>query len=428
MSTRFGLTGRRSRALAVATMAAPLLATVLVTTSSPAAASGTWTSNTPSDGAVLTGGSFTVGAVISAGSNAATLTLTGTDTADSTCTAKTSSRGGAFSQQTTISISVPNSSCSSARNARWTATLSGGASGSRTFYTNEAPATPSSFDAEGSGARDVSFTWDRGNEPDLTGYGLWDGSGNPLAAIGLDHCNGSLCTYAIYYPSDSAGTHSFQLAARRASAGCSSCGSYVESGRASASATLVNPPPPPPPSPTPTPTPTGGTGGTTTGGSTGTGSTGGTTGGSTGGTTGGTAGSGSTGGSTGSGSTTGGVAVKPTAKPTIPSLPQRLAASRRNFALNFRAFAPSLGIPKLPPLASLSPTVGGPAPLPLGTYSPTLPYQPQTETVKTTSVIRQITGVGSTVDWGQLAKSLACALILLLAGAHLRRFLAVRSE
>ena len=59
---------------------------------------------------------------------------------------------------------------------------------------------------------------------------------------------------------------------------------------------------------------------------------------------------------------------------------------------------------------------------------PQLPYQPQTETIETTSVIRQITGVGSEVDYEQLAKSLAVALILLLAGAHLRRFLAIRED
>jgi uncharacterized membrane protein YgcG len=424
-----GAAGARTRALAALAMAAPMLLVLLLATAPSALASGTFTSNTPDDGAVLTGNSFTVGAVISQGSNTATLTLTGTDAGgNQLCSAKVSTQnGGAFSREQTLSLSVPSSACPSSKNARWSAVLSGqGTSGSRSFATNAAPATPSSFDADGSGARDVSFTWSRGDDVDLTGYTLYDGAGNVLDGnIGFDRCNGSLCSYALYYPADNPGTHSYALSSRRTGAGCSGCASQVESGKATASATLVKPPPPPPPpptpSPTPSPTPTGGTGGSTTGGTTTGGS---TSGGSTGGSSGGT----STGGSSTGGSTGGGV-VKPTSTPSLPSLPSRLAAARRAFAISFNAFSPSLGIPKLPPLpANFAPTVSGQAPLPLGTYSPQLPYKPQTTTVKTTSVIRSLTGVGTTVDYEQLAKALAVAMILMLLAAHLRRFLAIRED
>ncbi|MCW2543837.1 MAG: hypothetical protein JWM40_1389 [Frankiales bacterium] len=421
-----GGAGARTRALAVLALAAPMVLTLLLATAPTASASGSFTSNTPDDGAVLGGNSFTVGADISQGSNTATLTLTGVDAGgNQICNAKVSTQnGGAFSRQQTISLSVPSSACPSGKNARWNATLSGGASGGRSFATNAAPATPSSFSADGSGARDVSFTWSRGDDVDLTGYSLFDGAGNVIDGnIGFDRCNGSLCSYALYYPADNPGTHSYALSSRRTGAGCSGCASEVESGKATASATLVKPPPPPPPpptpSPTPSPTPTGGTGGSTTGGT--------TTGGSTsGGSTGGTTGGGST---TGGSSSSGGGVVKPTSQPTLPSLPARLAAARRAFAISFNAFSPSLGIPKLPPLpANFAPSVSPEAPLPLGTYSPQLPYKAKTETVKTTSVIRSLTGVGTTVDYPQLAKALAVAMILMLVAAHLRRFLAVRED
>ncbi len=442
------MSARRStvRMLGVVAMAGPMAASMLLLAAPAAHAAGSFVSPTPTEDAVLTSSSFTVQASVTSGSASVTLTLTGkvkdaTGATSTLCTTSKSSQGGPLSSAQTLSLSA----CSTAKNAQWTASLSGGAAGTRNFATNVAPSAPSGFGARGSGARDVSFSWSKGGEADLTGYVLYDGSGAVLDAnIGLDACSGSSCDYGLYYPTDNAGTHAYQLAAKRASGGCATCGSTLESAdKASASATLVNPPPPPPPptsDPTPEPEPTGGSTGGTTGGtpggsSTGGSTTGGTSGGTTGGTSGGTSSGGTTGGTTGGSSsggssTTGGTAVKP-GSPILPSLSNPVVASRLAFALRFNAFSPSLGIPKLPPLPAITlPSISGEAPLPQGTFDPKLPYADQTETEKvvTGTFARPVAAVRDVLDSERLAKSLAGALILLLVGAHLRRFLGTHTE
>lgn len=416
----------------------PLLALALVTpaslvlvgvTATPASAATSFGGPTPSNGAVLSANSFTVEANVTAGSDSATLKVVGTDASGATlCTASKSSQGGPFSNAQRLTLSFPSSAtCSTTRNARWTATLTGAST--RTFSTNAAPATPSSFTAQGSGAREVSFTWAKGGEPDLLGYALYDEAGTLIDTVDLGACSGGTCAYGLYYPSDNPGTYSYGLAARRASAGCDTCGSAVESSRASASATLVEPPKPTP-TPTPTPTSEGGSTGGSAGGSTG-GTTGGTTGGSTGGTTGGTSG-GAPGGTTGGtgGSSSGGTSVTPATKPPLPRL-DTAAIQRRAFALNFNAFAPSLRIPKLPPLPAAFPPALGPQlppPLPLGTYKPQLPYQAKTETVKETTVLAKVADRVPFLEPQRIAPFLAMSLILLLIAAHLRRFLGSKDE
>lgn len=387
-----------------------------------AQAASSFQGSTPSNGAVLTTNSFTVDANVTSGSDATTLTVTGTDAAGTqVCQATRTSDGRASSAQR-LAMSFPSSStCSTNRNARWTATLSGGST--RSFATNAAPATPVSFDAQGSGAREVTFTWTTGKEADLTGYVLYDGETGAVidGSIDLSNCNGDTCSYGLYYPADKPGTHTYQLAARRAAAGCGSCeGSFVESSRASSSATLVLPPPPPP-APTPSPTPGGGS---TTGGTTG-GSTGGSTSGGT--TTGGSGGGTTTGSTGGTASTTGGDS---TVTPATPSLPRLDAAAlqRRAFALQFSAFAPSLKIPKLPPLpANFAAPQLAEAPLPDGTFDPKLDYGTRTEVVKETTVLSQFRDVAA-VDTDDLAKGLAAGLILLLLAAHVRRFVSVKPD
>ena len=226
--------------------------------------------------------------------------------------------------------------------------------------------------------------------------------------IGFDRCNGSLCSYALYYPSNNPGTHSYQLSSTRTGAGCGSCASQVESGKASASATLVNPPPPPPPPPTPTPTPsptpTGGTGGSTTGGST----TGGTT---TGGSTGGSDRRHDRWHSTG-GSTHGwqryrrwrGQADRQA--DAARRCPTAIAAARRAFAIRFNAFSPSLGIPKLPPLpANFAPTGQPRGPAAAGHLQPAAALQAADRDGRDHQRDPPLTGVGSTVDWDQLAEA-----------------------
>ena len=425
------MSGRRTtafRSLSVLALTAPMSLALLVT--APAAfAGGTFSSPTPNEGAVLSGSSFTIQVNVTAGTADVKLTVTGKDGQGTTvCTTSKTAKQNLIQDQT-LSMSFPSSAtCTTTRNARWSALLSGGAAGNpRTFSTNAAPAAPSNFSAQGSGARDVAFSWTKGGEPDLSGYALYDEAGNALDSdIALTHCNGSTCTYALYYPSDNAGTHSYELAAKRASAGCGSCGTEVLSGsRAHASATLVDPPKPTPsPTPSPTSNPTPDPGGSPPPGGTTGGSSGGTPAGGTSG--GGTSGSGTTGGGSPAGGTSsGGTAIHPGPQPTLPKLPNAAAAAKRAFSLQFSAFSPSLGIPKLPPLADFPSVVAGEAPLPLGTYQPSLPYAPKTTTeVKTTSVMSQIAAVRNVIDSAQLAKSIAAAFILLLAGAHLRRFLA----
>lgn len=428
-----------TRSLGVLALAAPLAASLLAVTTGTASAATSFTS--PSSGAVVTSGSnvTVTGTVpqctVSPLATCPSVTLTITSPAGTKTTAgpKAESRQGA----STLSAAV--STPATARNGAWTAQLSGDGSANLSFYTNFAPATPADFRAQAADGdtRNVSFSWTKGSEADLVDYVLYEGSSPVDADAGqidaASHCSGSTCYYAHYYSSDSPGQHDYQLVARRSGGGCASCGSTLESpNRASTSVTLV--PPPPKPSPTPSATPDGGTttGGSTTGGS----STGGT---STGGTTtgaGSSSGGSTTGGSSSGGSSTGGSAtgsggtVKSGPKPTLPALADPIVASRRAFALRFNAFSPSLGIPKLPPLPAISlPTVSGEGPLPQGTFKPQLPYQAQTKVEKTTSFTsRPIAAVRDVLDSDRLAKSLAGALILLLVGAHLRRYLGSHVE
>ncbi len=446
---------RGMRAFAVLGLIAPLAGSLMLATAPAALAGGSITS--PAAEAILrSGSSFKAEASVTANSAQTTLTLE--DPARST---KTDVVERNVTQAQTLSIVVQTGDGTSVRNGRWTVSLSGGASGSRVFWTSFAPATPSGFTAQGSGPRDVAFSWTKGSEPDLTGYALYGDNDAVIDDnITTSACSGTRCSYALYYPNDNPGTHGYKLAARRPSGGCSGCGSQVVSGTTSSSATLTTPPPPPPsPTPTPTPTATGSTSGGTSGGSTGatpapssgssTGTTGGSTpgatsppgGSSTGGSTTGGASTGSTsGGSTTSGSSSGGAAkpgtttgssstgAQPIPKPSLPSISDQVLAAREKFALQFKAFSPSLGIPKLAPLPALAlPRVsGGAAPLPEGTFLPSLPYDPLTETepVESTGVLAQpVAAVRQAFNSDRLMRSLAGAMILLMAGAHVRRFL-----
>jgi len=103
-------------------------------------------------------------------------------------------------------------------------------------------------------------------------------------------------------------------------------------------------------------------------------------------------------------------------------------AQRRAFSSGFAAFGVKLGIPKLPPLPQTqgqAPSVA--EPLPDGTFEPTLGFQDQVveERVETQGPARRVTTVvENALDSDQLARSTAGALLLLLAGAHLRRWIA----
>ena len=326
-------------------------------------------------------------------------------------------------------------SCTPAPNGTWTVTQSGGTSSSSTFVTRIAPQAPSGVSAEPTGSREVRVRWEAGPEPDLVGYALYEGSSVVKDGIGLSACDGGSCSTTVSYASEGSGAHSYSLRALR-SAGPGS-GSTLESPMSSLGLRHAR-------------------GGARLaagrrpgqrlerrhrrrqhdrrrhGGSTG----GGTGGSTTGGTGGSTTAPGSGSGTPSSGPTsapaagqpgapTGDAAVTGTSPSAAPGAdPDQVAvAQRRAFATGFTAFGPKLGIPKLPPLPQApSPEV---APLADGEFAPTLGFEDQvvTERVEAAGTSRVPTFVSSAVDSEQLARSTAGALVLLLAGAHLRRWL-----
>jgi len=417
---------RPARVLGVVALTAPLAAVLVAGSATPAlAASGSITapaSNTVYADPSVTTTTASASVTLSKGQNA-TLTVTGPGLGggiNSSAAYSCSSLVCPSTQDKTISVKVPLSA--STANGEFTATLSGYVSGSRHFYTNYKPqADAANLAAAANGRTEVDLSWSY-SAGDAAGFEVvetQDGSSRTLS-VPASACSGSSCGYAISYPAPAEGaTEDFSYTVTALRAACdnaSVCGDYTRSATSSsATAQLVGPPPPP--SPTPTPSSGGGTTGGTTGSTT---TTGGTTG-SGSGTTGGT--SSTTGGTTGShssGSGTTGSASKPIVIPTLPPL----VASRRAFALGFNNFSPSLGIPKLPPLpATKFPVTAAGS----EAYNPTLPYTAQPR--KTTSVLSSpIAAITDSIDTAQLARSLAVALILLAAAAHVRLFLSHGAE
>jgi hypothetical protein len=311
----------------------------------------------------------------------------------------------------------PSPSCSGrapAVNGTWTITLSGGATDSSTFVLRIPPRAPSGLTARADGYRAVVLTWRKGDEPDLTGWTLYDGDAVAQDGIGTDACSGASCSTTVTYATDGTGDHTYALTSHRSVSPGST--DTLESSRSSSAGATLGSPPPPPSEPA-----SGGSaaGGSSGGSASGSSSTGGSPagGGSTGGGTGGSSSGGSAkGGTTGAKSSGSSNAIGTGKAPAT-------IAQRRAFALTFKAFAPKLGIPKLPPLPA-TPAV---APLPDGTYGKTLGYKEVVKTTKVTTpraAARRVTGaVGSALDSSQLVRSIAGALVLLLAAAHLRRWL-----
>jgi hypothetical protein len=340
---------------------------------------------------------------------------------DSASTSLTAGASLSYYFDTATCASFP-SSCSGraeAPNGDWTVTLvsGGGVVDTSTFTLRIAPRAPRSLAAHADGYRAVVLSWTKGDEPDLTGWTVY-ADGSPSQDVGTDVCSGTGCSVTITYAEDGTGQHTYALVAHRQVAPDSS--ETIDSAP-SADATDTHDAPPPPPPPSPSDGGSDATGGTTDGGTTGGTTSGdGTTTGSGGS---GTSGGGSTGGgSTGSGTSTGGSTGKTSAIGSGKA-PATLA-QRRAFALTFKAFAPKLGIPKLPPLpAAQGPSV---APLPDGTYGKTLGYKDVVSTQRVDSpqaAARRVTRVvGSALDSDQFARFMAGALVLFLLAAHARRW------
>jgi uncharacterized membrane protein YgcG len=432
-----------ARSLGVFALTAPLASVGLLT--APAALAATASSyTTPAAGSIFSGAQEAVN--VTASVPACATNAFGNCSSTPTTTLSVTSNGVTFSatpkKWTKSASSITATIPATAANGTWAAALSdGGTASTRSFSLDFDTTTPAAFRTQVTDGddQDVAFYWATNPESDITKYVLTENgttlfSGAPSAA---GCTSSSTCSTSFAYSAASPGDHTYQLVAVRPGASSSHI-----SNQASTTAALKSPPKPTPsaaPAPTAGPTSSPAPGGTssTGGGSTGSAPAGGSPGGSGSsgsGTTGsGTAGSGTTGGSApGSGTSSGG-ATAPQKAPVsaIPSLTNPVVQQRRAFALTFNSFSPSLGIPKLPPLPSTDgAAVAGAEPkLADGTYGTTLPYAPQTETTSTsTPVASEPTSFAQNVlDSAQLAKSIAAALILMLAFGHLRRFLAVHS-
>lgn len=422
------MTVRRTvaRSLGVLALTAPLGLVLGAPAALAATGPAAFDASAPADGTQFTGADTPV--TVSATLPACTKQQIGSGCASTVTSTLTLSAPGQAGQSVTkksttsaqdLTLTVP----AGLPNAVWTVTLTGAPS--RTFTIDQVN-VPESFSADGSGARDVAFAWNKGSEPGITGYVLADSNGtiidDSITPEKANCASSTRCTYGLYYPKDNPGSHGYQLVAKRTS----SSGGTVTSGQTTANATLTTPP-----KPTPTPTPAATAGPSSSPAPGGGGSTGGgdptTSGGSPATTTGGASSAPSPGSSADS---TGGTISTGGAKPTLPpNATNPVLAGRKAFALTFNAFSPSLGIPKLPPLPATDLPSLSEAPLPLGTYKPSLPYQGQTETTSSRSLLSSPTAFVETItDPEQLAKSIAGALILLLIGAHLRRFLGTHVE
>jgi hypothetical protein len=348
------------------------------------------------------------------------------ETVDTASTSLTAGASLSYYFDTATCASFP-STCSGraeAANGTWTITLVSGGQvvDTSTFALQIAPRAPRGLSAQPDGYRAVVLNWTKGDEPDLTGWTVY-ADGSPGQDVGTDACSGTGCSTTVTYAADGTGQHTYSLVAHRRAAPDSS--DTIDSPQSSeVTATLDSPPPP---SPAPSDPGTDATGGTTGGGTSGgSSSSGGDTSSSGSSTTGG--GSSTTGGSGGSGTSTSGTTGNTTAI-GAGRAPATLA-QRRAFALTFKAFAPKLGIPKLPPLpAAQGPSV---APLPDGTYEKTLGYKDVVKTEKVDSpqaAARRVTSVvSSALDSDQFLRFMAGALVLLLLAAHTRRWLGTHHD
>lgn len=283
-----------------------------------------------------------------------------------------------------------SSPCVEAVNGAYTFRFSAGSASSSTdVQLRVPPAAPTGFQAQNDGTV-VNFSWNPNSEPDLMGYDIVDGSGNDVTPGGMDSdsvCDSGGCSVSVDFGSGAQGTsRSFSVTALRHTSPGS--GSSISS-PGSDSQTVTFPAPPSPP-------PSSGTGG------------GGTDGSGTGGTGGGGAGS-------GGGGTTGGGGSGRHA-PTV---------SGKHAASDLRTSLPTVTAAGAPDLPSVLTEV---KPLPQGSYKPVLPYGDQVVKDKKPQLAEHnnaqqvIQDFRKVLDIGGLWRSLAGAVVLMLAAAHLRAF------
>lgn len=277
------------------------------------------------------------------------------------------------------------------------------------FPVSDPPTVPAGVVARPGDVGVATMTWNDNIEPDLTGYRIVEGA-TTVKSLGL--CGGTCSTTLNGL---TPGRHSFAVVAIRKDA----TGGSISSGASTpSSVTVAAPPPPPttdppetpapgdpttPPDPNnPAPQPT-----TTTGAP----------------------------GNPGAGGLPSGQGPSPSAKPvadqggpsTPPSSITGIASTTPRKGVSsfggFSGFGTALSVPGLGTAPAIAGS--GSTKIPDGTYEPQLAYSDR-ETDSTISASgdgSSLGPIGHVIDSEQLMRTLAAALILLLAGAHLRRWL-----
>lgn len=284
-----------------------------------------------------------------------------------------------------------------ALNGTWTAVLSGGGEDSKQFVLRIPPRAPELTDAVATGSRAVVLTWVAGAEPDLRGYSVVDGSGAELAAVPPTACTGGTCTHTVTFAED--GPREDALAVRAVRGQCPDCEASLASAP-SAARTVARPAPGATPSGSADPS--AAPSGTAAPGSPAPGDPG-----------------------------PSGAASSPSAAGPTTSAPVTpgVGALGRTDGPGLEPFG-GVGDAELPSLlGSAAPTADGPsaqaAPLPDGTFAPTLPFADQVvrEPVAAPSPAPSVAAaVQQAARRPALVNSVAAALVLLLVGAHLRRW------
>jgi hypothetical protein len=313
--------------------------------------------------------------------------------------------GGAALPAPSGSCGQPEVSGDTASGGTWVLSLPGTAASASFLVTPPAPAGVNA--APDAGGVSVTLSWSPVSTPDLAGYTVLDQDPGATAAprtytaAEAGCASGANCAVTISYPAaGAAGSH--RLAVQTDDRASAAAAPQSSAPSAPATFTLTGPPPRPSPS------------------------------GSAAGSSPAVRGPGSArpgSGRTGSGSLATGAGTGQNASAAQ-------AAAQRAVALSFSSFAPLSGIAGLPPLPQLAgpaagsaadnPQVAGGEPSAPGTYSPTLGYPAQTATDRVVSAAGAsgiLPSFSAAVSPAQLWRSVAVALLLGLAAAHLRLWL-----
>jgi hypothetical protein len=214
-------------------LSATVLATVAMTlgvdveAAAPAFAAATFTS--PSAGDVITSDAVVaIRARLGPVTGTTKLHLRGPDGVDRVVASGQSLAGGdtlSYDFDTSCPSYPGAAACSGpepAADGTWTAYLSGGSSGQRTFDVRIPPAAPASVTARAGGPTVADVTWTLGAEPDLTAYDVATTNGKPIVSGAplSQICSAGSCGVAIDFGATAAGDHDLVVVAHRSCAGC----------------------------------------------------------------------------------------------------------------------------------------------------------------------------------------------------------------